>query len=95
MKSRESFILVLLLLMIRPGVLLSQEDHSHYSEVFKRDKPYRIFLPDDYATSGKSYPVIYYFHGNTGTHVPRLSDVMEETGERKSCHHRLLEWPVG
>jgi poly(3-hydroxybutyrate) depolymerase len=46
----------------------SQEDHSHYSESFKREKPYRIFLPDDYTNSQKRYPVIYYFHGNTGSH---------------------------
>ena len=54
------------------GILL----RSHFSKVFNREKPYRIFLPDDYAASGKSYPVIYYFHGNTGTHVPGLSDEM-------------------
>ena len=48
------------LLVLFPAGLLSQEDHSHYSEVFGRDKPYRIFLPADYSTSGKSYPVIYY-----------------------------------
>ena len=76
MKRRESFILVLLMMFLWPAVSFSQEDKSHFSEVFNREKPYRIFLPDDYSTSGKSYPVIYYFHGNTGTHVPRLSDEM-------------------
>jgi enterochelin esterase-like enzyme len=48
--------------------LLSQEDKTHFSKVFDREKSYRIFLPADYATSGKRYPVIYYFHGNTGNH---------------------------
>ncbi len=70
-----TFLLCVALLIMFPGGLQAQEDHSHYSEVFKREKPYRIFLPEDYSNSGKSYPVIYYFHGNTGTHVPRLSDV--------------------
>jgi enterochelin esterase-like enzyme len=48
--------------------LLSQEDKTHFSKVFNREKPYRIFLPEDYYTSEKRYPVIYYFHGNTGSH---------------------------
>ena len=74
----KSGISVLVLLMLWPSGLFSQVDQSHYSEVFKREKPYRVFLPEDYSTSGVRYPVIYYFHGNTGTHVPRLSDVMLE-----------------
>jgi pimeloyl-ACP methyl ester carboxylesterase len=48
--------------------LPGQEDRTHFSRVFNREKPYRIFLPEDYNTSNKHYPVIYYFHGNTGTH---------------------------
>ncbi len=70
--------LVSLMILLFPAGLLSQEDQSHFSEVFQRDKPFRIFLPSDYTASEKSYPVIYYFHGNTGTHVPRLSQVMED-----------------
>jgi len=76
MKTKYTFIVALFFLLLFPDGLFSQEDKSHFSEVFNREKPYRIFLPDDYSTSGKSYPVIYYFHGNTGTHVPRLSDEM-------------------
>jgi enterochelin esterase-like enzyme len=76
MKRLESSIMVLSMLIMWTGGLFSQEDRSHFSQVFNREKPYRIFLPDDYYTSRKSYPVIYYFHGNTGTHVPRLSDEM-------------------
>ncbi len=56
----------------------SQRDESHYSAAFGRMKTYRIFLPDNYSKSNKKFPVIYYFHGNTGSHrlnfasVPRL-----------------------
>lgn len=74
MKRIPFSFLVYLMLVMFPARVISQVDFSHYSEVFKRDKPYRVFLPADYSTSEKSYPVIYYFHGNTGTHVPRLSD---------------------
>jgi enterochelin esterase-like enzyme len=45
-----------------------QKDKTHFSRVFNREKPYRIFLPADYNTSEKRYPVVYYFHGNTGSH---------------------------
>lgn len=62
------FILVLFFIIGSSYMSYSQEDHSHFSKVFNKDKPYRIFLPDDYKTSQKRYPVIYYFHGNTGTH---------------------------
>ncbi|GAI80838.1 unnamed protein product, partial [marine sediment metagenome] len=34
--------MVLLMLFLWPGVLFSQEDKSHFSEVFNREKPYRI-----------------------------------------------------
>ncbi len=48
--------------------LYCQADKSHFSKVFNREKPYRIFFPADYFTTQKRYPVIYYFHGNTGSH---------------------------
>ncbi len=38
-------------------------DRAHYSRVFNESRNYRIFLPPDYQTSGKRYPVIYWFHG--------------------------------
>src|SRR3989449_4961384 len=38
-------------------------DETHKSQVFHETRHYRIFLPPDYATSGKRYPVIYWFHG--------------------------------
>jgi enterochelin esterase-like enzyme len=55
--------------------LEAQEDHSHFSSVFNREKPYRIFLPADYHKSEKRYPVIYYFHGNTGNHMLDIEGV--------------------
>src|SRR5512141_742674 len=52
-----------------------QEDRTHFSKVFNREKPYRIFLPADYYTTQKRYPVIYYFHGNTGSHQLDIAGV--------------------
>ena len=69
--SNKNLILVLFISSFISGIstnLFSQVDKSHFSKVFNREKTYRIFLPDDYGTSQKRYPVIYYFHGNTGSH---------------------------
>jgi pimeloyl-ACP methyl ester carboxylesterase len=40
-------------------------DRRHFSKVFGQPRNYRIFLPPSYELSGKSYPVIYYFHGHS------------------------------
>ena len=39
------------------------EDRTHDSQVLRETRHFRIFLPGDYGTSGKRYPVIYWFHG--------------------------------
>ena len=40
-------------------------DRTYQSKVFGELRHYRIFLPLDYETSGRHYPVIYYFHGHS------------------------------
>lgn len=64
----KTLLFCILFIFELPGASFAQKDYKHYSKVFGREKPYRIFLPDDYSKSDKKYPVIYYFHGNTGTH---------------------------
>ncbi|HLY18634.1 MAG TPA: alpha/beta hydrolase-fold protein [Bryobacteraceae bacterium] len=39
------------------------QDRVQFSQVFEETRNFRIFLPADYASSGKRYPVIYWFHG--------------------------------
>ncbi len=39
------------------------QDITHYSQVFGKQKTYRLYLPDNYKLSDKKYPVIYFFHG--------------------------------
>jgi enterochelin esterase-like enzyme len=39
------------------------EDLSLPSAILKKDKKFTIYLPPDYETSGKSYPVLYLLHG--------------------------------
>ncbi|WP_290797473.1 alpha/beta fold hydrolase [Flavihumibacter sp. UBA7668] len=65
---RTSF-LTLLFILVSVLNLVAQEDHSHYSQVFKRSKSYRIYLPEAYKQEpSRRFPVVYYFHGNKGDH---------------------------
>lgn len=36
---------------------------SHSSKILKRDRNFAIYLPPDYETSQRSYPVLYLLHG--------------------------------
>jgi enterochelin esterase-like enzyme len=39
------------------------KDLTHQSNTFKRDKYYRLYLPQGYGEGSERYPVIYFFHG--------------------------------
>src|SRR5262245_728006 len=49
-------------------------DRTHPSKVFGELRNYRILLPPDYETSGKTYPVIYYFHGHSDRYTVEKYD---------------------
>ncbi len=77
-------LLILALFTAFMGRSLAQEDHVHLSKTFGREKPYRIFLPAGYHSSSNRYPVIYFFHGNKGTHKYKLSETMAKLAREKS-----------
>lgn len=54
-------------------------DRTHASKVFGEARNYRIFLPPDYQSSNKSYPVIYYFHGHSDRYTLEKYDNGEDT----------------
>lgn len=68
---------------------MGQEDKSHFSKAFQKEKAYRIFLPADYNSTKKKYPVIYYFHGNKGDHRFSLDGVAELV---KNSQAILVAW---
>jgi predicted alpha/beta superfamily hydrolase len=49
-------------------------DRTHSSKALGDIRHYRIFLPPDYETSGKRYPVIYYFHGSSDRYTLEAYD---------------------
>ncbi len=42
---------------------------SHPSKILKGDRNFAIYLPPDYETSQRSYPVLYLLHGATDNHT--------------------------
>jgi pimeloyl-ACP methyl ester carboxylesterase len=52
----------------------SFSDRTYPSKVFAGPRHYRIFLPPGYEASGKSYPVIYYFHGHSDRYTLEAYD---------------------
>ena len=45
------------------GAEATIQDRVQFSQVFEETRNFRIFLPPNYETSGKRYPVMYWFHG--------------------------------
>lgn len=39
------------------------------SKIMKQTMHYAVYLPDGYATSARSYPVLYLLHGMSGSHT--------------------------
>lgn len=73
MKRSVLFIQILVLLMISGISSYASTrdfyDIAHYSKALGQVRHFRAILPRDYETSGKYYPVIYYFHGHSGRYL--------------------------
>jgi S-formylglutathione hydrolase FrmB len=46
-----------------------QEEESVKSKILKRNVSYAIYLPPDYGTAHRTYPVVYLLHGYTDNHT--------------------------
>jgi enterochelin esterase-like enzyme len=56
-------------LLLLPAFLLAQtgkvmDNLSMTSKILKMDRKYAVYLPPDYETSQRSYPVLYLLHGS-------------------------------
>ena len=66
---KKIFFTFLALLILLPALLLAQESKvfdnlTLPSRILKMDRKYAIYLPPDYETSQRSYPVLYLLHGS-------------------------------
>ena len=60
--------ILLLCLILAPVLLIAQtgkilDNMSMKSEILKMERKYAIYLPPDYKSSERSYPVLYLLHG--------------------------------
>ncbi|MDB5114580.1 MAG: 1,4--xylanase [Mucilaginibacter sp.] len=65
----KKFVLTCLTLLSGPLMLLAQtgkvfDNLSLPSKILKSDRKYAIYLPPDYETSNRTYPVLYLLHGS-------------------------------
>lgn len=62
--------ITLIVLFLTSGIILAQsgkvfDNLSMESKILKMDRKYAVYLPPDYETSQRSYPVLYLLHGAT------------------------------
>ena len=68
-KSFRTGISISILILILPSVIKAQEGKvfdnlTLKSKILNMDRKYSIYLPPDYETSNRSYPVLYLLHGS-------------------------------
>jgi endo-1,4-beta-xylanase len=76
-----------------PGV----EHHTFYSAAMQCDVGFNIYLPPDYKSQTKRYPVLYYLHGLTGDeskHI-RLSAHLDKAIAEKKIPPMLMVFVNG
>lgn len=66
---KKLFLSFLSLCLFAPAIMFAQggkvsDNLSITSKILKMDRKYAIYLPADYETSGRSYPVLYLLHGS-------------------------------
>jgi predicted alpha/beta superfamily hydrolase len=74
-------------------------DHTHFSKVFGENRNYRVILPPDYETSGKRYPVVYYWHSHSDRYTVENHDRGRDTIPRMTRfvagHDLIIVCPDG
>lgn len=67
---KKLFLSILIHCLFAPAFIFAQtggkvsDNLSLTSKILKMDRKYAIYLPPDYETSGRSYPVLYLLHGS-------------------------------
>ncbi len=77
----------------------SLHERWFYSTQLDRDMPYYIYLPSDYGTAGRRYPVLYMLHGGGGNReewvVYGLIDVADQEIRTGSLAPMIIVLPQG
>ncbi len=70
-----------------------------FSRALQREMPYYLYLPPDYDTSGRSYPVLYLLHGASGDAAEwpayGLIDTLDRSINAREIEPFILVLPQG
>ena len=69
MKAVAQIAFTVMLFCAENLIAFTYKDISYHSDAFNQQRNFRIFLPPDYASSGKTYPVVYFMHGWAGNYT--------------------------
>src|SRR5665213_85437 len=66
---KRNYALLIVLFLFCPFILLAQtgkvyDNLSLPSKILKSERKFALYLPPDYETSDRSYPVLYLLHGS-------------------------------
>jgi enterochelin esterase-like enzyme len=103
---RKRLITVLMLNLIFTFGLLAQtggkvsDNLSMNSKILKMDRKFAIYLPADYETSGRSYPVLYLLHGSgddqTGwVQFGEVKNIADKAIQEGKCTAMIIVMPDG
>jgi enterochelin esterase-like enzyme len=87
------------LLAALPAQAQPYRDLTHTSRVLGGQRHYRVFLPSQYGSSGKAYPVIYYFHSHSDRYTlgyyGKEADFTGRIADYAASHDVIVVLPDG
>ena len=102
---RKQILSLLALCLFTTSFLLAQsskvsDNLSMTSKILKMDRKYAIYLPADYETSGRSYPVLYLLHGagddQTGwVQFGEVKNITDKATQDGKCTAMIIVMPDG
>lgn len=106
MKILKSFILGVTLFLFVSSLLFAQsggkvsDNLSTPSKILKMDRKYAIYLPADYETSGRSYPVLYLLHGSGDdqsgwVQFGEVKNITDKAIQEGKCTAMIIVMPDG
>jgi enterochelin esterase-like enzyme len=97
------FILIITLCLCVNTTLLAQgskvfDNLSAPGKILKMDRKYSIYLPEDYFTSERSYPVLYLLHGSGDDHtgwvqLGEVKRIADKALEEERCAPMIIVMP--
>ncbi len=103
---KNQFLSILTFCLLTTSVLFAEsgskvsDNLSMTSKILKMDRKYAIYLPPDYETSDRSYPVLYLLHGSgddqTGwVQFGEVKNIADKAIQEGKCTAMIIVMPDG